>query len=90
MIKTKVVVLNDSGLHARPASELVKNASRFECDFHIHLQGYRINGKSILGVLTLAAESGTELELEFDGPDEEEAKDTITELFENKFKIVNR
>lgn len=88
MIKTKVTVLNKAGLHARPASELVRVASRYESDFYIHLQGYRINGKSILGVLTLAAEAGTELELEFNGSDEEEAQEAITKLFENKFKLV--
>ncbi len=88
MIKTKVTVLNEAGLHARPASELVRVASRYKSDFYIHLQGYRVNGKSILGVLTLAAESGTELELEFNGSDEEEAKEAIIKLFENKFKLV--
>ena len=88
MVRTKVTVLNDAGLHARPASELVKIASRYSCDFFIHLHGYRVNGKSILGVLTLAADKDTELELEFKGDDEEEAKEAITELFENRFKVA--
>ncbi len=89
MVKASVKVLNEAGLHARPASELVKVASKYKCDFNIHFYGYRVNGKSILGVLTLAAEHGSELELEFDGEDEAEAKEAITELFENKFNVVS-
>ncbi|MBP3191252.1 HPr family phosphocarrier protein [Natronogracilivirga saccharolytica] len=85
MIKRKVTVQNDAGIHARPASIIVKEASRFESDFHIHMYGYRINGKSILGLLTLAAEKGAELELETEGPDEEEAMNSLVSLFENSF-----
>ncbi len=90
MVKTKVKVLNEAGLHARPASELVKLASKFECDFNIHYYGYKVNGKSILGVLTLAAEHESELELEFDGPDEQEANEAVTALFEKKFNAVGK
>lgn len=86
MVKRKVVVKNESGLHARPASVLVKVASRFESEFSIKMYGYHVNGKSILGVMTLAAECGAEMELIFEGPDEEEALKAITELFERKFK----
>lgn len=86
MIKKKVIVRNESGLHARPSAELVKLASRFKSDFFLQLQGYKVNGKSILGVMTLAAEHGAELELITEGPDEEVAMNAITELFQNKFK----
>lgn len=85
MIKKKVTIVNDAGLHARPAASLVKLASKFESDFSIHMYGYTINGKSILGVMTLAAEKNAELELELDGPDEEEAMEAITELIEDGF-----
>lgn len=85
MIKKKVTIKNDAGVHARPAAALVKLASKFESDFHIHMYGYKVNGKSILGVMTLAAEQGTELELEFDGKDEEEAAEEIIALIENGF-----
>ncbi len=85
MIKKKITIKNTSGLHARPSAALVKNASKFESDFFIHMYGYKVNGKSILGVMTLAAECGAELELEFDGSDEIEAMSAITELIENKF-----
>lgn len=88
MIKKKVTIINDAGLHARPAAALVKLASKFESDFYIHLYGYKVNGKSILGVMTLAAEKGAELELELDGPDEEEATEAITELIDDGFGEV--
>ena len=85
MIKKKVTIKNSSGLHARPSAQLVKLAGKFKSDFFIHSYGYRVNGKSILGVMTLAAEHGAELELEVEGPDEEEAMKAIVELIDNKF-----
>lgn len=88
MVSKKVVVKNESGLHARPASTLVKAASNFKSDFFIKMYGYKVNGKSILGVMTLAAESGAEMELILEGPDEEEALKKITELFENRFNMA--
>lgn len=87
MIKRTVIVRNHSGLHARPSAVLVRAASDFESEFSIELYGYRVNGKSILGVMTLAAEEGAELEIILDGPDEEQAADTISSLFENKFYV---
>ncbi|MDZ7718993.1 MAG: HPr family phosphocarrier protein [Balneolaceae bacterium] len=87
MVSKKVVVKNESGLHARPASTLVKTASNFKSDFFIKMYGYKVNGKSILGVMTLAAESGAEMELVLEGPDEEEALEKISDLFENKFNM---
>ncbi|MCG8373204.1 MAG: HPr family phosphocarrier protein [Balneolales bacterium] len=85
MIKKTVTIVNKSGLHARPSAALVKLASSFKSDFYIHMYGYRVNGKSILGVMTLAAEEGAELLFEVSGPDEKEAMVAITELVENKF-----
>jgi phosphocarrier protein len=85
MVSAKVKVLNESGLHARPSSELVKTASKFKSEFFIKMYGYRVNGKSILGVMTLAAECGAEMELILEGPDEDEALKTLVELFQNKF-----
>lgn len=87
MITKKVTVKNEAGLHARPSSVLVKTASKFKSDFYIRMYGYKVNGKSILGVMTLAAESGAEMELILDGPDEKEAAEILTELFEKKFKV---
>jgi phosphocarrier protein len=88
MIKKKVTIVNDAGLHARPAAALVKLASKYESDFYIHLYGYKVNGKSILGVMTLAAEKGAELELEVDGPDEKQALEAITDLINSGFGEV--
>lgn len=89
MIKKKVTIKNSSGLHARPSAALVKLASKFKSDFFIHSYGYRVNGKSILGVMTLAAEQGAELEFEWDGPDEKEAMKAVTDLIENKFDMAD-
>lgn len=88
MISAKVKVLNEAGLHARPSSELVKTASKFKSEFYIKMYGYKVNGKSILGVMTLAAECGAEMELLLDGPDEEEALEVLVNLFKNKFNTV--
>lgn len=77
MVKEKVTVQNEAGLHARPSSVLVKAASKFKSEFFIKLHGYKVNGKSILGVMTLAAEHGAVLELILDGEDEKEALETI-------------
>ncbi|MEX0662177.1 MAG: HPr family phosphocarrier protein [Balneolaceae bacterium] len=85
MLTKKVTILNESGLHARPSSELVKTASKFKSDFFIEMYGYRINGKSILGIMTLAAEHGAEMELIVEGSDEEDAMREISQLIENKF-----
>lgn len=86
MKKQSVTVRNAAGLHARPASVLVRVASKFQSEFYISMHGYKVNGKSILGVLTLAAEQGAELQLVCEGPDEEEAVDTLARLFEKEFK----
>ena len=85
MITKTVTVKNQAGIHTRPAALLVQCASGFQAEFHITMYGFRINGKSILGLLTLAAEQGSEMELEFDGPDEEDASKAITALFESGF-----
>lgn len=87
MIKKKVTVKNAAGIHARPAALIVKEAVKYQSEFHIHMYGYRINGKSILGLLTLAAEQGAELELELEGPDEQQAMEKLVKLFDNGFNI---
>lgn len=89
MIKKKITIKNLSGLHARPSAALVKTAGKFKSDFFIHMYGYKVNGKSILGVMTLAAEHGAEIELEFDGNDEKAAMKTIIELIDNKFGFAD-
>lgn len=85
MIEREVVVPNQAGLHTRPASMVVRTASKFEAEFFIRKDGYEINGKSIIGVMTLAAEQGATLTLAFDGPDAEEAADALVDLFASGF-----
>jgi phosphocarrier protein len=88
MIECKVKIINKAGLHTRPAANLVKMASRYQCDFYIERDGLRINGKSIIGVMTLAAENGSELILEFNGIDEDKAAEEIISYFERGFDEI--
>jgi len=85
MIEREVVIKNRTGLHTRPAATLVKTASKFKADFFIYKDGMEINGKSIIGVMTLAAEQGSTLSLKFDGEDEAGAAEEIIGLFERGF-----
>ena len=85
MIEKIVTIKNKAGLHTRPAATIVKLATKYECEFFISRDGMNINGKSIIGVMTLAAEEGAELTLSFDGADEEEAAKEIVDFFEIGF-----
>ncbi len=85
MIEREVTIINRSGLHTRPAATLVKTAAKFKSDFFINKDGMEINGKSIIGVMTLAAEQGAKLTLRFLGPDEEEAARCVVDLIERGF-----
>jgi phosphocarrier protein HPr len=85
MIEREVTIRNRTGLHTRPAAALVKTAARFKSEFFITKDGMEINGKSIIGVMTLAAEQGSQLLLRFDGPDEESAVAAIVDLFDRGF-----
>lgn len=85
MIEREVTIKNRAGLHTRPAATLVKLAAKFKSDFLINKDGFEINGKSIIGVMTLAAEQGSRLQLRFSGEDEAEALEAIVSLFESGF-----
>lgn len=85
MVEHHVTIRNRSGLHTRPAATLVKAAARFKAEFSIIKDNFVINGKSIIGVMTLAAEQGSTLLLRFEGEDEEEAASVILGLFERGF-----
>lgn len=85
MIKKVLKITNQTGLHARPAAMLVKTTGKFKSDIYISKDGYEVNGKSIMGVLTLAAESGSTLEVRIEGEDEQEAMEAIENLIKNKF-----
>jgi len=73
MVRETVVINNASGLHARPASNFVATAKKYESKFTVRKGDMEFNGKSIVKVLTAGIVAGTEVELEFDGPDEEAA-----------------
>jgi len=85
MIEKEVTVKNRAGLHTRPAASLVKLAAKFRSDFIISKDSFEINGKSIIGVMTLAAEQGSVLRLRFSGEDEAAAAAAILELFDRAF-----
>lgn len=85
MIERELVIRNRTGLHTRPAATLVKTASRFRSEFTIFKDGMEINGKSIIGVMTLAAEQGSTLFVRIEGEDEADAAEAITGLFERGF-----
>lgn len=85
MIEQTVKIKNKAGLHTRPAATVVKMAAKYKCEFFISRDGMNINGKSIIGVMTLAAEEGSELLLTFNGEDEEAAAQEIIDFFERGF-----
>ena len=85
MIKQPVTIINKLGLHARAASKLVNLCSQHASEVFLDKQGNRVNAKSIMGVMMLAASKGTELVLEVDGEDETECVQAIVELIENRF-----
>lgn len=85
MIEDKIKIINNAGLHTRPAATIVKLASKYKCDFFLNKDGLHINGKSIIGVMTLAAEKGSEITLTFDGVDEELAHKEIVDYFNRGF-----
>ncbi len=85
MIRRSLTLTNRLGLHARAASKLVQTASGFDCQAWLEFGERRVNARSIMGVLLLAAPCGSELTLETGGPQAEEAADAITRLVEHRF-----
>lgn len=85
MVEREVTVRNRSGIHTRPAATIVKTAARFKAEFTIIKDDMEINGKSIIGVMTLAAEQGSTLLLRFEGADEDAAVAALVDLFERGF-----
>ena len=85
MIQEKITISNKLGLHARASAKLTKLAGSFACDVWMTRNERRINAKSIMGVMMLAASKGVELELEVDGGDEEACRQAMVDLIENRF-----
>lgn len=80
-----VVVNNPQGIHARPADLIVRLAKQFQANIEFVKDNYRVDGKSILNLMTLAAEQGTQLVIEAEGPDAQAALDALAELFSANF-----
>ncbi|MBN1211999.1 MAG: HPr family phosphocarrier protein [candidate division Zixibacteria bacterium] len=85
MIKKTATIVNKLGLHARPAAQLVSTASGFESEVFYTKDDLRVNGKSIMGVMMLAAEKGTQLIIEVDGPDQEQAMGAVLNVIASGF-----
>jgi phosphocarrier protein HPr len=78
-------IVNKLGLHARASALLVKNSTRFQADIRIEREGVEVNGKSIMGIMMLAAAKGSTICLKIEGEDEEEAMSVLGELITNGF-----
>ena len=85
MQKTTVIISNKLGLHARASAKLTKLAGGFACDVHMSRNGRRINAKSIMGVMMLAAGLGSEVEIETDGADEVQALGALVAMIDDRF-----
>ena len=85
MVEREIIVVNELGLHARPAVLLVKTAAQFESKILLRKDDMEVNAKSIMGVLILAAEKGCNISIIADGPDEEKAVEAMSELFDTGF-----
>ena len=85
MIKATVRISNKLGLHARASAKLTKLAGGFRSDVHMSRNGRRVNAKSIMGVMMLAAGLGTEVDIETEGEDEALAMQSLVALIEDKF-----
>lgn len=85
MLQQTTIIINKLGLHARAAAKFVTLASLFESDINLKRNGQDVNGKSIMGVMMLAAAKGAEVELIIDGADEKQAMQSLLELIENRF-----
>jgi phosphocarrier protein HPr len=85
MKKQYFTIVNRLGLHARAAAQLVQTANRFHADVTVEKDGVEVNGKSIMGILMLAAPKGSQIEVSVTGPDMEQAFVAIAQLIENGF-----
>lgn len=85
MIKKTTKIVNKLGLHARPSAMLVTEATKYESEIFFTKEGLRVNGKSIMGVMMLAAEQGAEIIIEVSGSDEEDALSGLMKVIESGF-----
>jgi phosphocarrier protein HPr len=85
MIQREITISNKLGLHARASAKLTKLAGSFSCEVWLSRNGRRVNAKSIMGVMMLAAGLGSTVSLETNGADEQAASDALVALFDDKF-----
>ena len=85
MLQLEVEIINKLGLHARASAKLTQTAGRFRSDIWLSRNGRRVNAKSIMGVMMLAAAKGSTVVVETDGPDEEQALRALQSLVANRF-----
>jgi len=84
MIREEIIIMNDNGLHALPASRFVKKAEKFKSDITITKDDVEVSGKSIMGILTLACEKGSKVILTTDGKDEKVANEVLKKILEGQ------
>ena len=89
MLERSVQIANRNGLHARPAAEIVKTAAKYAAEITIARDDVEVNGKSIMGVMMLAAEFGSTVQLRANGPDADAALDALCTLIEGRFGESN-
>jgi phosphocarrier protein HPr len=85
MIEREATIVNQEGLHARPAARIVRLANSFDSSIEISKDGFGVNGKSIMGVMMLAAECGSSITIRADGPDAEQAVEALARLVADGF-----
>lgn len=85
MIKTTIKIINKLGLHARASAKFVSTAAKFQSQIDVTCNSQTVNGKSIMGVMMLAANQGTEIIMEINGPDETQMNEALTHLINNFF-----
>lgn len=85
MIETRVKIMNKLGLHARASAKFVSTASKYQSQIDVSKDTQKVNGKSIMGVMMLAASQDSELHLQIDGPDEQDMTNALISLIDNRF-----
>lgn len=88
MIKKEIQILNDLGLHARPAAVFIQHTNKYKSNILISKDNSTVNAKSIMGVMALSVGNGEFIEIKVDGPDEKEAMDDLINLIENELKLI--
>lgn len=86
MVTRELKVYNRAGIHARPAASIVKTANNYQSELYLEKESMKINGKSIMGIITLGATHQSTITMICEGPDEQQMADAIQTLFENRFE----